>query len=435
MNKYEKYKDSGVAWIGEIPEHWEAVNVKRTLNTLTDFTANGSFADLAKNVHYLECGYSRLVRLTDLRNSLNNNGIYVSRKSHEYLAKSVLYGGEILLANVGAYAGLACVMPRVKYPATLGPNMFLLKFKNNIDNLFAHYSFVSNYLSKQLINKSISSAQPKLNKDNVKECLFIQPSIIEQVRIVAYLDWKCGEVDKVVAVREEQIKLLGELRTSIISRAVTKGLNPDAPLKDSGIAWIGSIPAHWDSYRFKFTTTQMTEASKDANKIGLENIESGTGGFIASDTVFEGNGIGFIAGDIVYGKLRPYLQKVWLASEKGNAVGDFFVYRTKSNSQNRFIQYFMLSDLFTKVADGATYGAKMPRVGSDFIANFPINLPPIDEQQAIANYLDKKTAEIDSTIAKYKEQVAKLKEYRQALITEVVTGKIDVRDVVIPKNN
>ena len=118
-------------------------------------------------------------------------------------------------------------------------------------------------------------------------------------------------------------------------------------------------------------------------------------------------------------------------------IQNFFVFRVNGNAYNKYIQYLLLSDAFTSVADGATYGAKMPRVSGDFILNLRYYIPSVKEQQQIAEYLDKKTAEIDSTINKFKVQIDKLKEYRQALITEVVTGKIDVRGIEIPtpKNN
>ena len=118
-----KMKPSGIELLEEIPEHWEKVLCKRLLTTLTDYTANGSFGDLAKNVSYLDSGYARIVRLTDLRTNLSNKGVYVSEHAYNYLRKSALFGGEFLIANVGAYSGYACIMPNVEYPVTLAPNI------------------------------------------------------------------------------------------------------------------------------------------------------------------------------------------------------------------------------------------------------------------------------------------------------------------------
>ena len=162
-------KDSGVEWIGEIPEHWEVCNFRYLIKVLTDYTANGSFGDLAKYVTYQnEPSYSRLIRLTDLRKNLKKSGVYLNEKSHKYLSKSELFGGELLMANVGAYAGLAWIMPKIDSPASLAPNMFLIKpFENKIQmfqneyreinensNFYTSFNFVNNYKSSLDKNKN-----------------------------------------------------------------------------------------------------------------------------------------------------------------------------------------------------------------------------------------------------------------------------------------
>ena len=198
--------------------------------------------------------------------------------------------------------------------------------------------------------------------------------------------------------------------------------------KDSGISWIGKVPENWVKCRFKNIMNLITDASTSDNKIGLENIESGTGKYIQTDSKFEGNGVAFKPHDILYGKLRPYLQKVWCADSEGNAVGDFFVFRNKCNSSSFFLKYVLLSDNFTQFSNGTTYGAKMPRVSSNTILDQEYYIPSLPEQQAIANYLDKKTEEIDKTISAIKNECNLYKEYKQSLISEVVTGKRKVID-------
>ena len=194
--------------------------------------------------------------------------------------------------------------------------------------------------------------------------------------------------------------------------------------KDSGIEWIGKIPSHWKIYRFKDFLTLQNVVSSNENKIGLENIEGGTGRFIETNTDFDGNGIEFDVGDIVYGKLRPYLQKVWVATFNGNAVGDFFVFRTKPICDRQYVFYVMLSEGFTAICNGATFGTKMPRVSSDFIRCLHFYLPPFVEQQAIAAYLDKRCCEIDKAIATQQKRIALLQELKQSIITHAVTRGI-----------
>lgn len=194
--------------------------------------------------------------------------------------------------------------------------------------------------------------------------------------------------------------------------------------KDSGVAWIGQVPSHWKIYRFKDFLTLKNVVSSNENKIGLENIEGGTGRFIETNTDFDGNGIEFDVGDIVYGKLRPYLQKVWVATFKGNAVGDFYVFRTKAICDRQYVFYVMLSEGFTAICNGATFGAKMPRVSSDFIRCLHFYLPPFVEQQAIAAYLDKRCSEIDKSIATQQKRITLLQELEQSIITQTVTKGI-----------
>ena len=217
-------KDSGIEWIGEMPEHWMVGKVRRVLNILTDFTANGSFADLAKNVKYLDTpDHSRLIRLTDLREDLKNEGIYINKEAHKFLSKSELFGGEILMANVGAYAGLVCLVPKLDFLATLGPNMFLLKFdEKRMSNQFAFTLLGSDCYYKLLMNKALSSAQPKLNKEDVKSIDFIfPPSKEEQQAILDFIKEETSNVDTLISKYQKQIDLMQEYRTSLISQAVT----------------------------------------------------------------------------------------------------------------------------------------------------------------------------------------------------------------------
>lgn len=191
--------------------------------------------------------------------------------------------------------------------------------------------------------------------------------------------------------------------------------------KPSGIDWIGDIPSHWKVCRFKNFMYLKTTPSVSDIKVGLENLESGSGKFIESDTEFEGNGVEFCTNNILYGKLRPYLKKVWLAEFDGNAVGDFFVFSNCPNSNPSYLKYVLLSDGFTKQADGSTFGAKMPRVSSEFILTLPFYLPPLSEQEAIAAWLDEKCGEIDAAIAKVDREIELIDELKQSEISRVVT--------------
>ena len=238
------------------------------------------------------------------------------------------------------------------------------------------------------------------------------PPLPEQKAIVAYLDAETGRIDKAIAAEEKMIAHLQE-RLQGVLRAPWD-VAEATPCKT------------WESRRAKFIWKQLTAPSSSLRKIGLENIESFTGRFIESASQFEGSGIAFEKGDILYGKLRPYLAKVWIAEFAGNAVGDFFVYRLNDGINARYLHYYMRSPQFTEAANASTYGAKMPRVSADYMANFPIPLPPLPEQAAIVERLDRETGKIDRAIEVKRRQIELLRERRQIVIDEVVTGKVKV---------
>lgn len=196
--------------------------------------------------------------------------------------------------------------------------------------------------------------------------------------------------------------------------------------KDSGVAWLGEVPAHWAVNRLKHNLRLLTEKTdRRTNPVALENIEGWSGRYIATETEFEGDGVAFEQGDILFGKLRPYLAKVLLAATPGEAVGDFHVLRPQSGTNPRFAQYEMLNRSFIDIVDGSTFGSKMPRASWDFVGTMAMPTPPLDEQTAIAAFLDRETAKIDALVAEQEKLIALLKEKRQAVISHAVTKGLD----------
>ena len=192
--------------------------------------------------------------------------------------------------------------------------------------------------------------------------------------------------------------------------------------KPTSMQWLKEIPSHWEERRHKHCLLLVKNKSSLANKVGLENIESFSGRFIPTESIYDGNGVEAHEGDILYGKLRPYLAKVWIATGPCNAVGDFFVYRcNKKLLLNNYAKWLMLSDGFTKVCSASTYGAKMPRVSADFISSLSIPLPPLAEQEKIVSYLEGKTSKIDAYVAEKEKEIQLLQELKQKTIADAVT--------------
>lgn len=196
--------------------------------------------------------------------------------------------------------------------------------------------------------------------------------------------------------------------------------------KDSGTAWLGNVPVQWGVTRLKSKVELVTEKALHRTRpVALENVEGWSGRFIPTEGEFEGDGVAFVANDILFGKLRPYLAKVYLANHSGEAVGDFHVLRPNRTMTPRFLQYQILNRAFIDVIDGSTFGSKMPRASWESLGQMPLTLPSLDEQTAIAAFLDRETAKIDALIAEQEKLIALLAEKRQATISRAVTKGLD----------
>ena len=410
MKQYDSYKESGVEWIGKVPSHWEIMPLKFTGtfgNGLTyspkDVVDNGILVLRSSNIQNSSLSFE--------------DNVYVSNVSKVLLVQK----GDVIICSRNGSAALVGKSAFIDKDINATFGAFMMRYIPKINKKYGFYLFQTaigrykGYFATTTINQ--------LTKSTIGEMKVPLANTEEQTAIVDFLDNKCSEIDKVISAQQKRIALLQELKQSVITHAVTKGLNPNVEMKDSGVEWIGKSPLSWKYCRLKDFLKLRTDVSESLVKIGLENIESKTGKFIETSTEFEGNGVAFSKRNIVYGKLRPYLQKVWLAEFDGNAVGDFFIFESKKNAIPTFIKYLMLSDGFTKEADGSTVGAKMPRVSSSFILTMHYCLPSIEEQQAIVEYLTKRCDSLDIALSKAQYQVELLQEYKQSLITEVVTGK------------
>jgi type I restriction enzyme S subunit len=199
-------------------------------------------------------------------------------------------------------------------------------------------------------------------------------------------------------------------------------LPPYPTYQQASLEWVESLPEHWGVKPLKRNVELLTEKT-DSNEcpVGLENLEGWTGRFIETESDFQGEGVGFDANDILFGKLRPYLAKVWLADRKGEAVGDFHVLHPLSGSVPRFVQYQLLTKEVIDLVNGSTYGAKMPRASWDFLGSLGMPTPSEKEQTAIASFLDRETANIDALIGEQQRLIELLQEKRQAVISHAVT--------------
>jgi len=255
------------------------------------------------------------------------------------------------------------------------------------------------------------------------------PPIKEQFQIVHFLDEKTELIDKLISTKEKKISLLKEQRTSLINQVVTKGLNPNVNMKDSGSEWIGEIPDGWGVFKMKYGVNHINEkglTSEGDIKISPENVESMTGVCFNYFSEYDGEGMKFCKGDILLNKLRLYLKKIVLTDVEGYSMGEMIVLRCMENLFNRYFFYLIFHQGLIDLLDSQSNGVKLPRVSPEIIMNSLIPFPSLKEQYDIVEHLDSKTKEIDDLVHLEQKKIDLLKEYRKSLISEVVTGKIKV---------
>lgn len=437
MERYKEYKDSGVKWLGEIPSHWEVLSFRHIIKTLTDFTANGSFGDLAANVKYLDRkDFARLVRLTDLRNNFDEEkGVWVNKSSYEYLVKSELHGGELLIANVGAYSGLPWIMPKVTFRTTLAPNMFMLKLQDVITE-YIYYLLSSSMYFTHLQMVASATAQPKLNKNNIREIIVLLPPLSEQGAIVRYLDSATSEIDKAIAMQQKMIDLLNERKQIIIQNAVTKGLDENVEMKESGVEWIGRIPKHWEVVPLKYTGAFGNGLTYSPNEIvddGVLVIRSSNiqnSKLVFYDNVFveiTPQNLMVKKGDIIICSRNgsaDLVGKCAIVEENINATFGAFMMRYTPNINQKYA--FFLFQTAIRSYKGYFSTSTINQLTKTIIGEMKVPVAGISEQQQIAAYLDSEMQKFDSAITNCQRQITLLQERKQIIINEVVTGKVRV---------
>lgn len=298
----------------------------------------------------------------------------------------------------------------------------------NIDSKFLFYSLQSSdFLSEFSLHLTGMIGGVKIGE--IKNLYISYPDDLgEQHKIACFLDRKIGQIDNLISNQEKQIEKLKEYRQAIITKAVTKGLDPNVPMKDSGIEWIGKIPCNWEILRLKYCFSVRNEKYENGNYdyVALENVESFSGKYIAT----ESNAFYSLAetiranrNDVIFGKLRPYLSKAFLIAKDCYVSSEFAVLYGLGGNRTSFLKYLLISSKFIDVINSSTYGTKMPRANIDFIRNLGIAIPDVKTQKEIVNYLDETCSKIDWLIDVKVKKIAQLSNYKKSLIYEYVTGK------------
>lgn len=426
--QYDSYKPSGIDWIGDIPSPWQIVRIKNIISLLTDYDANGSFSDIASNCKINEgIPYAWMVRATDLENKrygIVEGNNYCDISTYYYLSKSSLVKDDILIAKRGDI-GKSYLVPNCDSPMTLAPNTYLLKtLKNLINNRYFFYYLQSSSGKESLRLENKSTTLGALYKDDVKRIPIPLPPLAEQEVIAEWLDDKCGEIDAAIAKVDREIELIDELKQSEISRVVTRGLNPDTPLRPSGIDWIGDIPSHWTVMPVKYVLDNLDYlrqpiSAEDRERNNPQYDYYGASGVIDQIDYYNVEDTVLLIGEDGANLVMRNLPLIYKASGKFWVNNHAHILKPQNGYDYSYLAHLLEAGDYTLFITGSA----QPKLSQENLNKYPICVPPLAEQQAIADYLDKKCAEIDGLKAKLSKKRETLTELRQSIISEVVTGK------------
>lgn len=418
MNRYDNYKDSGVTWVEKIPSHWKKCRNK-------DIFSESKIYVGEKSTDYT------LLSLTKqgviIRDLSENKGKFPK----EFDSYKVVENGDMVF----------CLFDVDETPRTVGLSKYngmitgaydIFKLKRvSPDFVLYYYLAIDDKKGLRPLYKGLRKVVPLPSFMSSKIYL---PPLSEQISIASYLKDKTSKIEQYVAQRERERELLESLKQSEIANVVTKGLNPDAPMKNSGIPWIGLIPEHWTLRRVKniFIESKEKSVSEDVLPLSLSK-ESGI--IPASEkqnrTMESASFIGYKVvkkGDVVFNRFKARLFSV--STYDGVVSPDYAVYKCRSTANAEYIVKLfgteMYREAFNRKASGI--GDGFSRLYTDDLFAFYAIFPPLSEQQAIVAYIENKLQKIDTCIADLQAEIDYLKEFKQRLISDVVTGQICVTE-------
>ena len=442
IGPYTDYKDSGIEWLGRIPVHWEVATTKRLCHITNGGTPKSSeprFWD----------GEVIWITPEDLGN-LQKRGILSSKRKitseGQQNSSATIIPAESLVLSTRApigHIGIAGV--------SLCTNQGCrgLVFRQKCSEVYHYFQFLAYRSALKELGQG--STFNELSTDSLGSFKIGLPPLREQRAIAAFLDRETAEIDALVAKKERLIELLQEKRSALISHAVTRGLDPNVPLKDSGVEWMGKIPAHWEvnpigalartGYR-TFTDGDWIEAPY-ITKIGIRLIQTGNIGighykeqgfrYVSDDTFRTLHCTEVIPGDILICRLADPVGRACLAPDLACRMitsVDVCILKPRQNICPSFVVYALSASDYLGYIGAICRGGTRDRVSRSMLGSIRFRQPPLVEQRAIVNYLDRETGRIDALVAKIREAIDRLKERRQAIIFAAVTGEIDVRDPV-----
>lgn len=434
MRSYKKLRESGIDWVPVIPSHWNVKRIGQIAKERSEVVNDTEFPPLSVTKNGI------LPQIEGVAKTDNND----NRKK--------VAAGDFVINSRSDRKGSSGYS---KLDGSVSVINIVLKlqgiFPKYSDYFFKSYEFIEEYFRN---GKGIVMDLWSTRYSELKMMLVPLPPIPEQQAIVSFLDDKTSQIDTLISNSQKKIELLKEKRTALINHAVTKGLDPKSKMKDSGVEWIGEIPEGWNVKKLKQLTIQISKGTTPST-IGKDTMADGTIRFLKAENIVEGKVVDtpsffideetnqlllrsqlrefdilFVIAGATIGK-TAILSSEFLPANTNQAIS--FI-RLKGGTNVSFVSYWLRGARIQEQISIEATQAAQPNLSMEDLGNFYIPYPNIDEQQEIVEYLDHHTSEIDKEVSLEEKRIELLKEYRQSLISEVVTGKINVSDYALQPN-
>lgn len=420
MPRYSVYKDSGVEWLGETPVNWKIMRLAHYFIERNTKVSDKDYMPLSvtKQGVLPQLEHAAKTNDGDNRKLVQKNDFVINSRSDRKGSSGISkFTGSVSLINI------------ILKPIDIHPDFcdFLLKSTSFIEEFYR-------------IGHGIVADLWTTRYQNMKNIILAMPPYDEQVIISHFLVKKISQIDQAIAIKEKQIALLKERQQIIIQRAVTQGLDPNVPMKDSGIEWIGMIPEHWKIIKLKYSTyinqnslTESTSPNLEFEYVDIGNVTFDSGIIGKEKYTFRtspsrARRIAKV-GDTIVSTVRTYLKAISEIDEQYQyciySTG-FAVLSPQKELNNKYLTFFIKSDSFTNQVSSVAKGMSYPAINSSELSNLYICIPPYVEQKTIEKHIQKLTLKIEKLLSLYLEQIEKLKEYKATLIDSAVTGKIKI---------
>ena len=435
MDKYQTYtefKGSGIEWIGPVPDHW---GIKPLFGVASTESLKN---ETGEKTNVLSLSYGNIIR----RDVEKNFGLLPESFNTYQLVSS----GDLILRLTDLQNDKRSLrVGQAKEEGIITSAYLKLTAKNiDLDERY-FYRLLHSYDTTKVFYGMGGGLRQSMKFEEMRRLPMLVPTLDEQQKIAIFLDHETAKIDTLIEKQQQLIKLLKEKRQAVISHAVTKGLNPNAPMCNSGVEWLGEVPEHWGVKKFTHCASirngQVDPTKKpycDFTLVAPNHIESGTGRLIAQETAVEqGADSGKYLckkGEVIYSKIRPALAKACI-SPSNNTIcsADMYPIQGMSGLTNEFLFWSLLSTWFTSLVILESDRVAMPKINREKLSEVMLPVPPVIEQKEIDVEVRNKTEAMDSLVHKAEKAIALAKERRTALISAAVTGKIDVRSWQAPE--